>query len=253
LFIAFVGYVAVKAFLKFSPYVRSPIVAPVLLTCDILFLLCVCADACRHSIVRLGAKRWLGLLAIAAAIPLLPFLFLRQFVLQPFYIPTGGMQPTLMGNRKTADGLEQPGDSIMVDKFSYRFHEPRRGDIVVFKTTGLEGVAQNQVFVKRLVGLPGESVSIHSPFLYINRSKVIVPKVFERIALSSAGFPGNSGAGRLSPDGKEVALGKDEFLVLGDNAQNSLDGRFFGAIKRKSIIGKVAWIYSPPERKGCPE
>jgi len=158
-----------------------------------------------------------------------------------------------MGKTTTPDGHEKRGDSIMVDKLSYRFSEPQRGDIVVFKTLDLSGLPQNQTYVKRLVGLPGERVSIHPPFLCINGNKIVTPQVFERIGLGSGGYSGYVCAGRLGSDSAEVLLGSDEYLVLGDNSQNSLDGRFFGPIKRKSIIGKVAWIYAPPDRKGWPK
>ena len=65
---------------------------------------------------RCGLKRWLKLFVLAAGILLLPFLCVRQFLFRPFYIPTAGMQPTLMGATKTLDGQAKRGDSIMVDK-----------------------------------------------------------------------------------------------------------------------------------------
>jgi len=142
-----------------------------------------------------------------------------------------------------------------VDKLSYPFREPRRGDIVVFRTTGLAfpGIPRNQIFVKRVAGLPGEKVSIHPPFLRIDGTNVIRPEVFEKIASGSAGYSGFAGAGRMAADGDEIVLGNDEYLVLGDNTGNSLDGRYFGPVKRKDILGRVAWIYSPPDRKGWPQ
>ena len=173
------------------------------------------------------------------------------------------MQPTLIGNRKAADGQTIQGDCIFVNKWVYRFHEPKRGDLVVFKTEGIEkrqsekfNIPDTQIYVKRLVGLPGERVSIRPPYVYINGKKLVEPKIFEIISGGGNGYEGFLGAdfwGSEKSENKEIELGKDEFYVLGDNTRNSLDSRFFGPVKRESIIGKVAWIYWPPERRGIPE
>jgi signal peptidase I len=162
------------------------------------------------------------------------------------------MQPTLMGRTRAPDGQEKPGDSFMVDKLRYRFSEPQRGDIVMFKTTGLHlpGLSENQVYVKRLVGLPGEKVSIQPPFVCVNGNRIMKPEVFEKIASGADGYSGFSCTGLLASASAEVLLGKDEYFVLGDNTVNSFDGRHFGPIRRDSIIGRVAWVYAPSERKG---
>jgi signal peptidase I len=68
-------------------------------------------------------------------------LLVRQFVVQPFSIPTGAMQPTLMGNRRLPDGRTLPGDHLLVEKVSFRFRAPARGDIVMFKTRGINHYA----------------------------------------------------------------------------------------------------------------
>jgi len=254
-FIAFIAYTGTKFILVGSPWAKLELRSPLLSLSDFVFIVCLCADACRRPIPRLGFKRWLALLALAAGILLLPLLAVRQFVLTTFHIPARGMQPTLMGETKSGNGRTIRGDSIMVDRLSYRFREPRRGELVVFKTKGLQSlnIPQDEFYVKRLAGLPGERVSIHPPFLYINGHKVTTPEVFNKIA---SGFGGHSGyllGLLLKTETDEITLGSDEYFVLGDNTDNSLDGRYFGPIRRNSIIGKVAWIYAPLERKGYPE
>jgi signal peptidase I len=179
------------------------------------------------------------------------FLAVRQFVAQPFGIPTGAMEPTLMGSpdRKTI------GDRIIVSKLAYWFHGPRRGDIVVFKTVDISKVdlfprvPPDQIHVKRVVGIPGDTVSIRPPFVQINGKELVDPPIFAKIASGSNGFSGYAAIGHLS-EGRQVTLGPDEYFVLGDNSRNSLDSRFFGPIKRKRIIGRAAWIYAPSERRG---
>jgi len=197
---------------------------------------------------------------LAVIIPILPLVAVRQFLFQPFAIPTGGMQPTLMGKRKSADGGTIDGDHIIVTKWNYRMHGPKRGDLVVFKTTGIDKIQRdpfripdNEFYVKRLVGFPGEKVSIRPPYVYINGQKLLKPEIFEIISSGHNGFEGFMSGGAFGSDNKEIELGAGEYYVLGDNVRNSLDSRYYGPIKQKSFVGKVGWIFWPPERRGAPE
>src|SRR6516162_7789271 len=110
--ICYVVYVGAKLFVKFSPFVKNPAIQSAFPIADGVFLVCVCLDACRRPIPRIGFKRWLSFIAVAAAFFLLPFFCLREFFFHPFYIPTAGMQPTLMGKTTAPDGHEEAGDSI---------------------------------------------------------------------------------------------------------------------------------------------
>jgi len=76
-------------------------------------------------------------------------------------------------------GLDVSGDCVFVEKISYRFLKPRRGEIVVFKTDGIKSLQKDTVYVNRLVGLPGETISIKPPFLYVNGKKVVEPEIFQ--------------------------------------------------------------------------
>ena len=212
-------------------------------------------ESCRTPIPRFTVKTWVVYVIIAIAIQVVPALTIRQFFFRPFSMPTGSMEPTLMGNKRTPHGVENTGDHIIVSKMVYWFHEPQRGDIVVFSTTGIQyfGIAPGFLWVKRIVGIPGDTVSIHAPDVLINGKILDDPPIFKEIASGSSGYSGYTNVQLLATDEDKIVLGKDEYLVFGDNSQNSLDGRYFGAIKRSNIIGKVVLIYWPFERKGRPE
>lgn len=193
----------------------------------------------------------------AIALLAVPFLTVRQFLFQPFQIPTHAMEPTLMGNLKTDKGVYETGDHILVSKMSYWFHPPRRGDMVVCSTEGIAYYnlppGESYLHVKRVVGIPGDAISVKAPNIFVNGKRLEQPPIFQKITSGEDGYNGYVNAGLLANDVSIVALGKDEYFVCGDNGTNSLDSRYFGAIKRNSIKGKVILIYLPFERKGVPE
>ena len=133
------------------------------------------------------------------------------------------MQPTL-----------SDGDNLIVDKLSYRFHDPDRFDIIVFPQE------DGRYFIKRIIGLPGESVRIDEDgFIYINGEKL--QESYGKEVMRDPG---------LAKDG--IQLGADEYFVLGDNRNNSEDSRYadMGNVKKRNIIGKVWFIASPWSRFG---
>ncbi len=143
-------------------------------------------------------------------------------------------------------GTKYEGDCIMVERLSYLLHQPRRGDIVVFSTDSIENerVRKGAVYIKRIVGLPGETVRINPPDLVINGRILRKPVVFQTLDYANAG--------QLATPEQSITLGEAEYLVLGDNANTggSLDGRFFGPIQLGSIIGRASTIYWPLQRIG---
>ena len=162
-------------------------------------------------------------------------------------------------------GIVTDGDRVLVDKLSYRFSAPQRGDLLafktdgisifpksVFKTDGIPNSPKSDVFIKRIAGLPGERVRIEPPYLIINDAKVTQPAIYQDIAGKTnghAGFllaerTGYSNARLVNPT-DEMVLGNDEYFVLGDNTANSLDSRHWGPVPKKNIVGKVARIYWP--------
>ena len=160
-----------------------------------------------------------ALIAIA-----LVFLIIRPFVIQAFYIPTGSMRPTL---------LEQ--DHILVNKFIYRFHEPRRGDIIVFKSppgASLDG--READFIKRLMGVPGDTIEVKDGAVYRNGERLNEPYILQ------------------TPDYEmpPVKVPPARLFVMGDNRRNSNDSHEWGTLDRKRVIGEAMFRFWPFSRFG---
>ncbi|MBE0467755.1 MAG: signal peptidase I [Candidatus Desulforudis sp.] len=147
-------------------------------------------------------------------------LVIRFFIFQPFYIPSGSMEPTLL-----------TGDRIIVSKFTYYFSEPERGDVVVFKYPR----DPKRAFVKRVAALGGETVTIKDDRLYIEG--VEVPEEY---------VP----AGTSCPDFGPVKVPEGKLFMLGDNRANSDDSRVWGPLDEDLLIGKATAIYWPVTRIG---
>lgn len=149
-------------------------------------------------------------------------------------------------------GTVTSGDRLFAEKLSYIFGKPQRGDIVVFRTDGIQTLRPESLYVKRIAGLPGDRIRIDPPFLVVNDQKVTAPEMFQKISNKLDGYAGfqlATGAGPigglLTQTTDEVKLGSDEYFVLGDNTLNSRDSRYWGAVPGSNIIGKVTRIYWP--------
>ena len=116
-------------------------------------------------------------------------------------------------------------DCLIVDEITYRFHSPKRGDVVVFKFP--ENPSQR--FIKRIIGLPGETVEIKD-------GKIMISKDGKTKILNESNYLGKD---VYTKGNIKVSLEKDEFFVLGDNRSFSFDSRRFGVLPRKYIIGRV--------------
>lgn len=141
---------------------------------------------------------------------------------------------TFVGQRTEVEGASMEntlhnGDNLIVDKLSYRFHDPERFDIIVFPFQ----FQDNTYYIKRIIGLPGETVQIMDDgSIYINGEKLEENYGMEVIKPETIG--------RAT---EPIELGDDEYFVMGDNRNNSSDSRtdMVGNIKRENIIGK-AWL-----------
>ncbi len=142
---------------------------------------------------------------------------IRLYVLQPFYVRGASMEPNFEDNQY-----------LIIDELSYRFHHPHRGDVIVLHNPSLP----SEFLIKRVIGLPGEHIVIAN-------GKVSVYQ------------PDNGAGGKIDesaylPKGRstfgsiDLVLGSDEYYVLGDNRQFSLDSRSFGPVARREIIGRTA-------------
>jgi signal peptidase I len=167
-----------------------------------------------------AAIEW-GILIVAA---LVIAVVIRTFVFQAFYIPSESMIPTL-----------KVGDRVLVNKLSYKLHDPRRGDIVVFKAPPAAATADIKDLVKRLVGLPGETIEGRDGHILIN-GKV----------LSEPYLPKDVKSRTFGPE----KVPPDSYFMLGDNRQYSKDSTFFGPIKRNQFIGRVFMRIWPPSHLG---
>jgi signal peptidase I len=149
---------------------------------------------------------------------------IRTLVAEPRYVASGSMLPTLEIN-----------DRLMVDKLSYHWSNPERGDIIVFSPTEtLKRQNLKDTFIKRLIGLPGEKVEIKEGRVYINdqllREKYIAEKLIYQWG--------------------PVTVSPNSYLVMGDNRDNSYDGRYWGFVPRDNIIGKAVVRFWSPDRLG---
>jgi signal peptidase I len=189
---------------------------------------------------RIGFLGWLAVIILSAVLNSGLRVVVRQFV-HTFKVPAGSMQPTIIAR-----------DHLVVERVSYRFSRPSRGDIVVFRTKGIVTLPPDTFYMKRIAGLPGERIRIEPPFLIVNDQRVTQPEIFNTISSASDGYAGfqltGPVSGLLSKPADEVTLGPDEYFVLGDNTRNSRDSRYWGAVPEANIIGKVTRIYWPLTR-----
>jgi signal peptidase I len=254
-FLANLAFSSTAVFLSILPFTTSIVPALVAWSIQLLLWIFTALESCRKPILRQSFGAW-G--AVCAVIIITSILSVTSRILsfKVFSIPTAAMMPTLMGNRKSPDGKTLGGDHIIVNRWSYRSHSPRRGDIAVFKTDAIAlanremfHISASDIYVKRVVGLPGERIAIQPPSIYVNGKKLIEPKIFESF-FSQTNALNSLPPGVSLPQTDEVQLAPDEYFVLGDNFANSLDSRYYGPIKGGHFVGRVIGIYWPPERRG---
>jgi len=137
---------------------------------------------------------------------------IRVFVFQPFFVKGASMEPNF-----------HDLDYLIIDEISYRFSEPDRGDVIVF----FNPMNKNQRFIKRIIGLPGETVKVEQGNVYVNN-----------LLLNEIGY---IPFGVETPGHVTVALEEDQYFVMGDNRTSSYDSRNFGALEEERIIGKNAF------------
>jgi signal peptidase I len=185
-----------------------------------------------------------GLVLVATAL-VIAFV-IKTFVAQAFFIPSGSMIPQL-----------QVGDRVVVSKLAYRLHDTNRGDIVVFDApTGpsqpdeppdqtflplrvVRSVLQSvglsapstQEYIKRVIGLPGETVEGRDGRIYVDGKELVEPYL---------------PLGPTTSDFKAVTLGDNELWVMGDNREKSSDSRVFGPIDRSTVVGRAFVKVWPP-------
>jgi signal peptidase I len=154
------------------------------------------------------------------------------------------------------EGMVKAGDHVLVDKMTWNYRKPKRGDVIVFRTDGIAGLMPKTHYIKRLVGLPGESLSISPPGLCVNGTALDAP---QSIAAISRRLPPHDrppyNAGYTPPLGPEArylrspdehyAIPDRQYFALGDNTANSRDSRYWGTVSETNMVGRAVFVYWP--------
>ncbi len=148
-----------------------------------------------------------------AAIALLVVIPIRTFVAQPFIVSGSSMVPTF-----------QNGQYLIVDELTYHLHQPKRGDVIVFKYPN----DKTKYFIKRIIGLPGDTVSIYGSKVTIKNGEYPDGLVLDETYVKNK-----------SDNKVEITLKPDEYYVMGDNRSASSDSRVWGTLPKDLIIGRA--------------
>lgn len=160
----------------------------------------------------------LSKIVIIALVIVLP---IRYFLFQPFFVRGQSMEPNF-----------EDGDYLIVDELSYKFRDPGRGEVIVFKYPN----DPSQKYIKRIIGLPGEIIEIQN-------GSVAILSEDGGIILEESGYLPNSA---FTSGSMKVGLGDDEYFVMGDNRLASSDSRRWGTVPEDYIVGKVFFRAWPP-------
>lgn len=163
----------------------------------------------------------------AFGIAFLVALVLRTFFIAPVIIDGESMMPTLENQEK-----------IIINKFAYLFGEPERYDIVVFHAN------ETDDYVKRVIGVPGDTLYYKDDVLYINGEATPEPYLDEYKAMMPEGQPYTEDF-TLEETCDVVTIPENYYFVMGDNRQNSTDSRVIGLVHEDQIVGKASFVYSP--------
>jgi signal peptidase I len=184
---------------------------------------------------------WIVTIAGAVAI----VLAIKAWIVNPYRIPSSSMEPTLHCARPGQGCEAGTSDRVLANRFIYHFRDPRRGEIVVFRTPALakEKCGAGGTFVKRVIGLPGDVWEERTGYVYIDGRKLdepyIRPERRDAQTLSLADLP---------PKGTLTRIPTNDYLMMGDNRASSCDSRVWGLVPRKNLIGEVFATYWPPSR-----
>ena len=198
---------------------------------------------------------------------------------KPHYIPTDAFERKALRCRVGGDGKPRAvvgdvlwsgriisGDFLFVNRWIWNFRHPRRGEVMVFSTNGIEGLQQGTHYIKRMCGLPGEKLTIQAPNLIVDGRTIQSPEIIAEIAnkqVCRKGAPNYTGFNpaqsetpyrqTISKDGGSVELRRDQYYALGDNSFNSYDSRYWGPVPERNLLGPASFVHWPflSPRWGC--
>lgn len=154
------------------------------------------------------------------------FLVIYIFFFRPFQVSGESMFPTYENK-----------EYILTNLIGLKFEKPKRGDVIVFKSP----TDQDKDFIKRVIGTPGDSVSLSDGFVYVNGQKLDESKYLDKDVRT---YGGSS-----IKDGESITVPESSYVVMGDNRPFSSDSREWGLLKEKDIIGKSFFVYWPAKNK----
>lgn len=182
------------------------------------------------------------LITIAGAIIIV--LAIKQWVVNPYRIPSSSMEPTLHCAKPDLGCEAEFSDRVLACRFCYDFWSPKRGDIIVFKTPPAAAAAcgSGGTFVKRLIGLPNDNIFEDAKgFIWINGKKLNEPYI-------SATARKQDIQNNPQHENERWHVPPGNYFFMGDNRGGSCDSRVWGSVPRKNLIGKVIATYWPPGR-----
>ena len=186
-----------------------------------------------------GARRTLIDYGLTAIVAIALAILVQSFVVKPYLIPSTSMANTLV-----------PGQRVLVDRLVYHYRAPHRGDIIVFRRPG----PPHDVLIKRVVGLPGDLLSLHDGCLYINGTRARDSFVDKIDGVTEPTDPADPYAS-AQPDAPwslahPFRVPTGHYFVMGDNRTDSSDSRYWGTVPRHAIIGRAFFSYWPLGRLG---
>jgi len=167
----------------------------------------------------------------------------------------GNLQPPFHADRTVGHGevlwagRTQRGDHLFVNKVIWNFRKPRRDEVMVFTTDEIFSLEPGTHYIKRLVGMPRERVSIQPPSLVINGRRQIGDFGIDRVTASINGYAGFQLAGHLDRPNLEWHLTESQYFALGDNTRNSRDSRYWGPVPAENLVGPAVFVYWPLTRR----
>ena len=182
----------------------------------------------RGSSLR-SLREWVLVVIIAVVVATV----LRTYVVQQFYIAGPSMETTLFGD-----------DRVLVNKLAYRLGDPERGDVVVFDRITMNGdTIQHDDLIKRVIGLPGETIELRDCVVFVNGSALAEPWIDPILTDKTIDATTRCG----TPDVSPTTVGDDQVYLVGDNRPLSFDSRMFGPVDASVIVGKAVVVIWPPQ------